>query len=226
MSAQSAPRKKQGFPALIPALLLLGTFPLIFGVLRLIELAGGPSPMPAVPAFTAAPLPVIIHIAGAAFYIFLGALQFSPAIRGRWPVWHRMAGRMAVLCGLLVAGSALWMTIFYAPANGTGEMLRIFRLLIGAAMIASIGLGYVAIRRRDVTRHRQWMTRGYALGLGAATQMLVLMVAEMIIGPPGLGLKDVLMGGSWLLNLAIAEIAIRRQARAAVPRVRAQPAAG
>ena len=38
-------------------------------------------------------------------------------------------------------------------------------------MAASIILGLTAIRRRDVPRHRAWMTRAYALALGAATQV-------------------------------------------------------
>ena len=33
-------------------------------------------------------------------------------------------------------------------------------------MAASIILGLAAIRRRDIDRHRTWMTRAYALALG------------------------------------------------------------
>ena len=32
--------------------------------------------------------------------------------------------------------------------------------------------------------HRAWMTRGYAIGLGAGTQMLTLAAGEVITGPP------------------------------------------
>ena len=40
------------------------------------------------------------------------------------------------------------------------------------------------IRRGDVRRHRAWMTRGYAIGLGAGTQLLTLAAGEVITGPP------------------------------------------
>jgi hypothetical protein len=33
-------------------------------------------------------------------------------------------------------------------------------------MVVSIVLGVAAFLRRDVTQHRAWMTRGYAIGLG------------------------------------------------------------
>jgi uncharacterized membrane protein len=39
-------------------------------------------------------------------------------------------------------------------------------------MVLSIGLGIHAIRRRDFKAHGAWMTRAYAIGLGAGTQVL------------------------------------------------------
>jgi hypothetical protein len=39
-------------------------------------------------------------------------------------------------------------------------------------MAASIVLALVAVRRRDFASHGAWMIRGYAIGLGAGTQVL------------------------------------------------------
>jgi hypothetical protein len=78
-------------------------------------------------------------------------------------------------------------------------------------MLASIVLGVAAVLRRDIARHREWMIRAYALGLGAATQMLVLMVAEMISGGPPTELnRALLLGLAWGINVVIAEWSIRR----------------
>jgi hypothetical protein len=80
-------------------------------------------------------------------------------------------------------------------------------------MVGSIGLGFTAIRRGDVIGHRAWMTRGYAIGLGAGTQMLTLMVGEIIAGPPGELSRALPMGAAWAINLAVAEWAIRKRLR-------------
>jgi hypothetical protein len=56
--------------------------------------------------------------------------------------------------------------------------------------------------------HRVWMSRGYAIGLGAATQMLTLMVAGIVAGPPNELTHDSLMALSWVINLAVAEWAV------------------
>jgi hypothetical protein len=103
------------------------------------------------------------------------------------------------------------MTLFYPWPDGDGALLYAFRLLLGSAMVGSILLGFAAIRRRDVRRHRAWMTRGYALGLGAGTQVLTLAAGELIAGPPSELSRALLMGAAWVINLAVAEWAIRKR---------------
>jgi uncharacterized membrane protein YozB (DUF420 family) len=197
----------------VTGLLLLSAFPLIAGAFRLSQLAGGAEITPANARFFAAPLPVVVHIVSASVYAILGAFQFANGFRRRWPGWHRMAGRLVVICGLLVGLSGLWMTLFYALPASDGALLYGLRLVFSSAMVMSIILGFIMIRRGDVTGHRAWMARGYAIGLGAATQMLTLMVGEMIVGPPSVLSRALLMGAGWVINLAIAEWAIRKRLR-------------
>lgn len=196
---------------LMTALLVLSAIPLAFGAVRLTQLAGGAEITPANARFFASPLPVVVHIVSAGVYAILGAFQFATGFRRRWPGWHRAAGRILVACGLLVGLSALWMTLFYPRPAGTGSLLYAFRLLFGSAMVMSIVLGFTAIRRGDVMRHRAWMMRGYAIGLGAGTQVLTLMAGELIIGPPSELSRALLMGAAWVINLAVAEWAIRKR---------------
>jgi len=207
-----APARKGSSGWLVPAaLLLLSAIPLISGALRLTQMAGGPEIMPANPRFLASPLPVVLHIVSVSVYSILGAFQFANGFRRRRPGWHRAAGRLLVPTGLLVGLSALWMTLFYPRADGTGDLLYGFRLMFGSAMVLSIFLGYVAIRQRDVIRHQAWMMRGYAIGLGAGTQVLTLLIGELVAGPP-IGLSHgLLMGAGWAINLAVAEWVIGKQ---------------
>ncbi|HET9222871.1 MAG TPA: DUF2306 domain-containing protein [Roseiflexaceae bacterium] len=206
-----APIKAGSAAWLIAALLLLSAIPLAAGAFRLTELAGGAEITPANARFFASPLPVVLHIVGAAVYIILGAFQFAPTFRLRRPDWHRVAGRLVVLCGLLVGLSALWMTLFYPWPRGDGALLYVLRLLFGSAMVVSIVLGFTAIRRRDVRRHRAWMMRGYALGLAAGTQALILAAGELLAGPPSELSRALLMGAAWVINLAVAEWAIHKR---------------
>ena len=191
------------------ALVALVLIPAIAGSLRLVELSGGPLLLPANPRMAASPAPVFAHITSAIAYATLGAFQFSGALRRRHPAWHRAAGRVLVALGLVVALSALWMTLFYARQPGTGELAFLFRLAFGSGMAASIILGFDAIRHGDVARHQAWMTRAYALALGAGTQTFSLGIAHAAFGISALT-TDLGLGAGWAINLAVAEYVIRR----------------
>ena len=204
-------RKRTADWLVILGLLLLSFIPIAGGAHRLTQLTDGTEITPANARFFASPPPVIVHIVNASLYAILGAFQFATGIRRRWPAWHRWVGRLLVISGLLVGLSGMWMVLFYVHPVGDGDFLSAQRLLFGSGMIVSIVLSFVAIRRGNVKQHRAWMMRGYAIGVGAGTQALVLMVGEMISGKPDELSRALLMGAAWVINLAVAEWVIRRR---------------
>jgi len=191
------------------ALILLSAIPLTAGTLRLVQLAGGPDVMPADSRFDAFPAALVLHIVASGIFAFLGAFQFVPRFRRRHPGWHRRAGRVLAVAGLLVVTSALWMTLTFGQQAGTGDLLHLFRLVFAASMAGCLALGFAAIRRRDIASHRAWMVRAYALALGAGTQVFTEGFGAAIFGS-GVLTADLEKGAAWVINLAIAEWAIRR----------------
>ena len=214
MTTTTSSRADWQIPA---ALLVLTAIPFLAGVVRLVGLTLGAQVTPENARFVAAPLPVVIHIFSVSLYCILGAFQFAPGFRRRRPDWHRIAGRVLVVAGLAVGLSGLWMTLFYPiPAHLQGDLLHGVRLLVGSAMIVSIVLAWTAIMRRDIAQHSAWMIRGYALGQGAGTQVLVMLPWTLIFGEASGLPRDILMSAAWVINLAVAEWIIRR--RPATPR--------
>jgi uncharacterized membrane protein len=196
---------------LVPAgLVLLSLVPAAAGTARLVELASGPQVTAANERFATMPLPVMLHIIAVIPFSILGAFQFSAELRRRHRAWHRTAGKLLVPLGLVAALTGLWMTVVYPWANNDGEAVYVMRLLFGSAMAASIVLAIVAIRRRDFSAHGEWMIRGYAIGLGAGTQVLTHLPWFILIGTPEELSRAVLMGAGWVINVVIAEWIIRR----------------
>jgi uncharacterized membrane protein len=206
---------------LVPiGLILLSLVPVMAGAARIAELSGGAEITPDNARFFASPLPVVVHILSVTIYALLGAFQFAPSFRRRKPKWHRTAGRILVPAGLAAALSGLWMTLFYPWPASDGELLYAMRLVFGSAMLLSIILGVTAVRRRDYAQHADWMIRGYAIGLGAGTQVLThlpwLIFSD---GTPDEISRAIMMGAGWIINIAVAEWIIRqRHNRRARPR--------
>jgi len=196
----------------VPVLLvLLSLVPAVAGTARLAELADGAVVTAANARFFAMPFPVVLHILVVIPFSILGAFQFSTAIRRRWSAWHRAAGRVLVICGLLAALTGLWMAHFYPWPEGDGQALYVLRLVFGSMMAVSVVLSINAIRHRDFASHGAWMTRAYAIGVGAGTQVLTHLPWFVLVGKPDESTRAVLMGAAWVINLAVAEWVIRRR---------------
>jgi hypothetical protein len=204
--ATARPRAQWPVPA---ALIALSLVPVLAGGIRMAELTGGAEITPDNARFFASPVPVVLHIITVTLYSVLGAFQFVPRLRRRRS-WHRVAGRVLAPCGLVAALSGLWMSFFYALPESDGALVAAFRLVFGTAMAVAIVLGLAAIRRRDFARHRAWMIRGYAIGLGAGTQALTHAPYFALVGTPDEFAKGLLMGAGWVINVVVAEWIIRR----------------
>jgi len=196
---------------LIPGgLIALSLVPALAGLVRVTQIAGGASITPENARFFASPVPVLIHIPAVIVYSLLGAFQFSPGFRRRHRGWHRAAGRVLVPCGLLVALTGLWMAQFYPSPPGDGQLVYVERLIFGAAMLMSIAFGVDAIRQRNFVSHGAWMTRAYAIGMGAGTQVLTHLPWFLLVdAKPGEGARGVMMGAGWVVNVVVAELVVR-----------------
>lgn len=197
---------------LIPVgLLVLSAVPAIAGAVRLTELGRGAEITATNARYFASPLPVVVHIISVMLYSVLGAFQFAPGFRRRHRGWHRMAGRILIPSGLVAALSGLWMSHFYPWPEYDGVWLYGLRLFFGPAMLFSLLLGAVAIWRRDFTQHGAWMLRGYAIGMGAGTQVFTHLPLLFFPAWQGELTRALCMGAGWVINLAVAEWIIRRQ---------------
>lgn len=208
-------RSPHRFEWLIAAgLIVLALIPALAGGMRLGELAAGAAETAQNARFVRMPLPVVVHIVSALVFSFVGAFQFLPGLRRRHIGWHRFAGRyLLVPSGLIVAGTGLWMTAFSDVPAIDGPALQVSRLIVGILTIAFLLLGLSAILRREVSSHRAWMIRGYALAMGAGTQVLTSAPFMIAFGAPHEFWRVVQMDAGWIINMIVAEAIIRRGVR-------------
>jgi cytochrome bd-type quinol oxidase subunit 2 len=216
MTTVAAPprrRPRRDWP-ILTGLFLLALVPSLAGGVRAAQLTGGVERTAANARFVDQPAPVLVHIVAVVLFAFLGALQLAPRFRQRHRRWHRVSGRVVAVAGLAVALSGLWMTAFYDLPDSDNAVTNAARYVVGTLMLVSIVLGFAAIRRRDFHTHKAWMLRAYAIAMGAGTQVFTSLPLLPLdpAGPNYPAWRCVAMISAWVLNLAVAEIIIRRTA--------------
>ena len=212
--ARKSPSRKTRRPQwTVPTgLILLSLIPILAGGARVSELASGAVETAQNARFLDSPVPVVIHIVAVTIFSLLGAFQFVPSLRRR-NRWHRLAGRILIPAGVVTALSGMWMAVFYPHPVGDGDLLVLFRLVFGFAMLACIVLAVRAISQRNFVVHSEWMTRAYAIAVGAGTQAIVLIPESLLFSPTDEFTRALFMGAAWVINLAVAEFVIRRRAQ-------------
>jgi len=108
----------------------------------------------------------LVHILPGGLFLVLAPLQFMRSIREKHVTVHRWMGRMLVVCGLIIGASALVMS-FRMNIGGPNETAA--TTLFAIVFLICLIKAFVHIRRKEVTRHREWMIRAYGVGLGVAT---------------------------------------------------------
>ena len=109
---------------------------------------------------------VLTHVLPAMLFMLLGPLQFVHGLRSRHPQAHRWSGRVFLAASSVVGISGLKLA-FGKTIGGLDEKAAI--ILFGSLFLICLAKALWHARRREFTQHRQWMIRGYAIGLAVAT---------------------------------------------------------
>jgi uncharacterized membrane protein YozB (DUF420 family) len=216
---RAAGRRKRGAPrgvwAAVACLLLIMV---VFFVIRLTtdvpEIVRGLVPPP--PAFerryVVHPIPAYVHIVPGMVYLLGAPFQLSRRFRTGHLPRHRAVGRVLLAAGLVAGVLALVVGIWF-PYGGPIESVA--SVVFGLYFLIALVTAFRAIRRRDVARHRRFMIRAFAIGLGVATIRIwvgIFQLAGLLAIQNGTG--TVWFGiAFWLglgMNALAAEIYLRR----------------
>lgn len=187
-----------------------GGMALISSVIALVSLRYllGKGPVPEVTALNRYFNPWIkVHAAGAASALLLGATQFLPAIRARWPVLHRIGGRLYVL-GCLIGGVS---ALILAAGTSAGAIAGAGFGALGCAWLATTSVAVYNILKGNVTAHRRWMIRSFALTLAAVTLRVYLPLSSLL-ALDFLVAYRVVSWLCWVPNILLAEWFLGRRA--------------
>lgn len=158
------------------------------------------------------PVLTLFHTLTGLLFAILGPIQFMGPVRRRFPVIHRISGRIFVVIGITSGIAAFLMTLRF-PIWGMTANLAIssaFSLFMVFAFVNA----FRHVKARRFADHREWMIRGFAAGMSVA--FFRVMLNDVL---PRLGMADfdlrwnTVVSISFPITLAIAELWIRATRR-------------
>lgn len=148
-----------------------------------------------------------IHISSSILVVLTGPLQFVKAMRRSYLQFHRTLGKVYVGAILaLAAPSGLYMAWY---ANG-GTWSQVGFSILSVLWFAFTFMAYRSVRERNITAHRQWMVRSYALSFSAITLRLYVALLSTYTNFDHDFIVVVTAWINWIPNLIVAELIIRR----------------
>lgn len=108
----------------------------------------------------------MVHIIPGLLFVVLGPFQFVRTLRSRRPALHRWMGRVILASGMIIGSTALIMSPQMA-IGGINETAA--TMLFATVFLFALIKGFLSIRRGQVAVHREWMIRGFAVGLAVTT---------------------------------------------------------
>jgi uncharacterized membrane protein len=196
-------------PVVVPAALYFGTLlTILLAVVQVVQI-----PLDALPEdsqrLTATPVWHFMHVLGGATFGILGPIQFGRVLMPKYGRLHRVMGRVFVAAGAMISLSSLSL-LWHFPDTYSVAM-NSGRLLFGIALGVALVFAMQAVYSRDFTRHRNWMIRAYAIGIGATAVTMVFFPIFLITGQPPKGLTaDIAFLGAWTACIVFAEVLVRR----------------
>jgi hypothetical protein len=159
--------------------------------------------------FAAHPLLTLWHVLPGGVFLLFAPLQFSTWMRGRHIRIHRWSGRLLLPAALVCVLPGLYFGILI-PYGGPAEAVAI--AVFGGLFLIASCRGFLAIRRRQVAQHREWMIRVFAIAIAISTVRVVAVVLDVALTPAGIRPPDVFalsVWTGWVTTVGVAELWIR-----------------
>ncbi|HKV25318.1 MAG TPA: DUF2306 domain-containing protein [Candidatus Acidoferrum sp.] len=109
---------------------------------------------------------ILAHVIPGILFMILGPLQFVKKLRAKYPRLHRWSGRIFLCASGIIGVTGLTMA-WGKTIGGMDETAAI--TLFGVFFLFALAKAFWHAIHREFARHREWMIRGYAIGLAVAT---------------------------------------------------------
>jgi Predicted membrane protein (DUF2306) len=156
---------------------------------------------------------IVLHVIAGCLALVLVFFQLSTQLRRRFPLFHRVSGRLYIFGGALPTALLALVLVPYSH-QPFGELGLYW---MAALWLVTTLLGYWHVRNHRYVEHRRWMIYSFALALGTTWGRVILYAMTHI---PGFtisftALMEISSWMGWVVNLVIAHWWVQHTAKRA-----------
>jgi hypothetical protein len=148
------------------------------------------------------------HVFTGGVILIAGFIQFSRKVRTRWPSVHRRTGYVYVIGILFLAAPGGMAMSFFIDR---GAMVSASFVMQCSLWIYFTLTAFQEIKNGNVVSHEHWMIRSFSLTLAAITLRIYIFTASWFADLNQPVAYAILAWSSWLPNLLVAELIIRKK---------------
>jgi uncharacterized membrane protein len=149
---------------------------------------------------------LLIHISCGTIAILIGPFQFSRRLRRRNLPLHRITGRVYLIAVLLASLASLRLA-WAAAANGWAWGFGLAMLAV--AWLTTSGMAFYAVRKRQITIHKEWMVRSYVVTFAFVTFRLLNDYGPTSHLQPANDRAVTIVWAAWVLPLLATEVILQ-----------------
>ncbi len=150
------------------------------------------------------------HVYTSIFVLMIGFFQFSNYLRMKYRNVHRTLGKVYIVLVLFLAGPSGLIMGYHA--NG-GWVSQVSFCLLAMLWMVFTYKAYAYARKREWTKHKNFMYRSYALTLSAISLRLFKWIITGLFELPPMDAYLIVAWAGWVVNLGVAEVLIRKAAK-------------
>ncbi|KAH8728246.1 hypothetical protein GQ44DRAFT_824540 [Phaeosphaeriaceae sp. PMI808] len=125
---------------------------------------------------------ILLHLGCVLPAALLAVFQFTPFIRHRWIIVHRITGYIALL---LYTVSIVGALMIARQAFGGGLDIQAWIGLFGIGTMLCFVISYINIKKLQIEQHRAWMLRGWFYAGSIITTRIIMIIGTVIISASG-----------------------------------------
>jgi uncharacterized membrane protein len=160
-------------------------------------------------SFIARPWGIYSHVLFGSLALILGPFQFRRNLLLHRRSVHRNMGRVYVVSAFMTGVVGMYMSLY----SFAGAITHVGFGLLGALTMTTTVTAYLRIRAFDVSAHREWMIRSFALIFAAVTLRLELPILIGMYRGEFVPAFQIVAWLAWVPNLLWAEWYVRHSRR-------------